>query len=91
MVWKGYFGWTLGMPKISPQTGFYGLKQGWEFNLPLDTTTNQPSPWWQNSESRSETNFPIGTYTTTQTSQPQYGFTYVETLNEGDEMDGEIC
>jgi hypothetical protein len=91
VVWKGYFGWTLGMPKISPQTGFYGLKQGWEFNLPLDTTTNQPSPWWQNSESRSETNFPIGTYTTTQTSQPQYGFTYVETLNEGDEMDGEIC
>ena len=91
-IWKGYFGWTMGMPKTSPQTGFYGLKQGWEFNLPLDTITNTPNSWWANSESRSETNFPIGVYNTGLFTNPNFpGFTYVETLNKGDEIYGEIC
>jgi hypothetical protein len=92
VIWKGYFGWTMGIPKIPPQTGFYGLKQGWEFNLPLEPSTDTPSPWWSNNEPRSETNFPLGTYNTGLFNSSTFrGFTYVESLKVGDVLDGEIC
>ena len=91
VFWKGYFGWTFGMRNLN-QNNFYGLKQGWEFNLPPQPNSNTPSTWWQNSETNSDTNFPIGVYNTNLFNSPTFaGFTYIESLKEGDEVDGEIC
>jgi hypothetical protein len=52
VIWRGYFGWTLG-----------AKKQGWDFNLPL--VLNQPSDWWDNTNINSNTSLPIDNYTTT--------------------------
>jgi hypothetical protein len=88
VVWKGYMGWTFGLSKPG---GFYGLKQGWEFNIPPTTLTgNTPSSWWDNVNTNSDTNLPLGTYTTPSgiSGRP---FTYVEPLSSGDTIDGDYC
>jgi hypothetical protein len=91
VVWKGYFGWTFGMRNFNTND-FYGLKQGWEFNLPLQPNSSNPSTWWQNTETKSDTQFPIGVYNTGLFNSPTFpGFTYIESLKEGDIVDGEIC
>jgi hypothetical protein len=43
-AWRGYFGLTFGLETSGK--GYLGLKEGWEFNLPLmnDKTPNQ---WWK--------------------------------------------
>jgi hypothetical protein len=89
VVWKGYFGWML---RDLPGGG---LKEGWEFNLPLKND-NTPSDWWVRTNSNSDTNIPINTYTT------PYGgglgpgstdlvFCYLESLGVDDELNGDIC
>ena len=52
IIWKGYFGWTK------------SLKQGWDFNLPLDPTTQQPTTWWQDGNSGSDTGLSTSVYNT---------------------------
>jgi hypothetical protein len=89
-LWKGYFGLTLGNS---------GLKQGYEFNLPLDSATKKPSTWWLSTNSLSnfvnENNqpYPLGTYQTPlgvlENGQP-INFKYVLSLKEGDVVDGGI-
>jgi len=81
VMYKGYFGWMFGnLTK--------GLQKGWEFNLPL--VNNSPNPWW--ADNLSYTNFPILSYTTSpNTIQPPNGFTYVQSLKEGDILDGDFC
>ena len=74
VIWRGYFGWTLG-----------AKKQGWDFNLPL--VLNQPSNWWDSSNTNSETNLPIDSYNTTWSSP----FLYTRSLTTGDTLDGDYC
>jgi hypothetical protein len=83
-LWKGYFGLTLGNS---------GLKQGYEFNLPL-SPLKFPSSWWLSTNSLSnfvnENNqpYPLGTFMpATPTS---YVFKYLQSLKEGDVVDGGI-
>jgi hypothetical protein len=89
-LWKGYFGLTLGNS---------GLKQGYEFNLPLNPTTKTPSSWWSSTNSLSnfvnENNqpYPLGTYQTPLGVLPNgqpINFKYVLSLKEGDVVDGGI-
>jgi len=92
-IWKGYFGLTLGRPK-GAGLGYYGLKQGYEFNLPLDPSNNQPNFWWRDNNSNSDTNFPLGTYQTplgVALNGQNINFTYVLPLKEGDTLDGDYC
>lgn len=84
-LWKGYFGLTLGNS---------GLKQGYEFNLPLNRLTKKPSDWWSSTNTLSnfvnENNqpYPLGTFIpATPTS---YVFKYLQSLKEGDVVDGGI-
>jgi len=89
IVWKGFMGWTLGLKK--PGGGFYGLKQGWDFNVPpLTANTSSPNSWWNNSNQKSDTNFTIVSYTTP-TGNPTNPFTYVKQLSKGDTLDGDYC
>lgn len=90
-IWKGYFGLTFGLKRN--QINYSGLKQGYEFNLPL--VNGSPSSWWVNNGS-GETNFPMGVYNTSEgnTGGPNNGpipFTYVESLKEGDIIEGDLC
>jgi hypothetical protein len=87
IVWKGYMGWTFGI--TNPIGGFYGLKQGWEFNIqPQNQVTFSPNTWWTNPNTNSDTNIPLTSYTTPTTPYP---FTYVTPLGEGDILDGDYC
>jgi hypothetical protein len=88
-LWKGYFGLTLGNS---------GLKQGYEFNLPL-SPLKFPSSWWQSNNSLSnfvdENNqpYPLGSYQTplgVQLNGQLINFKYVMSLKEGDVVDGGI-
>lgn len=85
VIWKGYFGWTFGIPNGN-SGNYYGLKQGYECNLQL--INNLPNQWWVNSNPDNRTNFPIGAYITPLGSKP---FTYIKSLNKGDIIDGEYC
>jgi hypothetical protein len=88
VIFKGYFGWFFGKPK--PGGGYYGLKHGYEFNLPLDLVTpNTPNTWWEYTNSDSDLNIPLSVYNTTLGGP--INFTYVDTLLSGDTIDGEIC
>ena len=88
VIWKGYMGWTFGLSKPG---GYYGLKQGWEFNIPPTTLTgNTPSSWWDNVNTNSDTNLPLGTYTTPLGTAGR-PFTYIEPLSSGDTIDGDYC
>lgn len=89
IIWRGYFGWTFGTPKLNG--GYYGLKQGFEFNLkPRNKVTKSPNDWWNNKNVLSDTNLPLGTYTNPQGIAGR-DFTYVKFLNEGDIIDGDLC
>ena len=89
IVWKGLMGWTFGLTK--PGGGYYGLKQGWGFNIPpLSANTISPNNWWNNSNQNSNTNFTILTYTTPN-SIPNHPFTYIKPLEKGDVLDGDYC
>jgi hypothetical protein len=84
-LWKGYFGLTLGNS---------GLKQGYEFNLPLDSATKKPSTWWSSTNSLSnfvnENNQPYPLGTLIPATPTSYVFKYLESLKEGDVVDGGI-
>jgi hypothetical protein len=89
-IWKGYFGLTLGNS---------GLKQGYEFNLPLSPILKNSSTWWSSTNSLSnfvdENNqpYPLGTYQTPLGVLPNgqpINFKYVLSLKEGDVVDGGI-
>ena len=75
-IWKGYFGWTLG-----PNTN---LKEGYEFNLPLENS--QPSVWWDQTNTQSDTGFLTNNYTSNGNV-----FYYVDNLNIGDNINGDFC
>jgi hypothetical protein len=75
---------------------YLGLKQGYEFNLPVDPANNQPSSWWENLNSLSDTTFPVGFYNTPLGAGlgPNSGpipFTYIESLKQNDILDGDLC
>jgi hypothetical protein len=90
-IWKGYFGLTLGSKNNVGQ--YVGLKQGYEFNLPL-SPLGYPSNWWLSTNSLSnfvnENNqpYPLGTFTPN--IPTPIVFKYMESLKEGDVVDGGI-
>lgn len=89
IIWKGYLGWTFGLTKSGG--GFYGLKQGWEFNThPLNINPTAPNTWWRNSNPDADTNFTMGSYTTPY-GIPGKPFTYVKPPSKGDVFDGDYC
>jgi hypothetical protein len=76
VIWKGYFGWTMG-------PGFE-LKEGFNFNLPL--VNGKPSVWWDKTNTDSSSGFSNGSY-----NKSGYNFTYVKSLKKGDIIDGDYC
>ena len=99
-VWKGYFGLTFGLQNLNGD--YVGLKEGFDFNLPLDKF-NKPNEWWKLSNSNStfvgDNNqpYPLGTLSVNNTlpftmiGGPNNGpliFKYMESLKEGDVLDG---
>ena len=89
VVWKGYMGWTFGLPK--PGGGYYGLKQGWEFNIqPLGTNPDAPNDWWKNSNPNSNTGLQINSYTTP-LGVPGKPFTYLKPPSKNNIIDGDYC
>ena len=94
VLYKGYFGWMFGQTSFSNPNTYIGMKQGYEFNLPLNDSVlpGIPSPWWALGNNLSNTNFPISTYTKTQpTPAGSYVFTYLDTFMSGDTLDGGFC
>ena len=66
-----------------PITGS-GLKQGWFINL-----TNTANYWWDDFNSKSDSNIPFSSYTLTNGSTET--FYYNDVLNEGDVVYGDFC
>lgn len=96
VIWKGYFGLMFGTKKPNG-VDYNGLKQGFEFNLPLTPTTPPlPQSWWDTTNVNSDTNFTVGVYNTTpgNTGGPDGGsipFTYITSLKKDDILDGDLC
>lgn len=88
IMWKGYFGWTMGVPN-SVTGNYYPMKQGWEFNLPQNQT-NQPNFWWDNNYTKSNTNFTFSDYQRTINGN-DYNFVYLDSLKKDDVIDGDLC
>jgi hypothetical protein len=97
-IWKGYFGLTLG--SIGSQGQYVGLKQGYEFNLPL-SPLGFPSDWWLSTNTTSNfvdgnnLPYPLGTLIPATTilipgTNIPYVFNYMQSLKEGDIVDGGI-
>ena len=86
-IWKGFFGWTLDSG-VTP-------KEGWGFNLPLDN--NEPNIWWQYGNPLSDApGLTTSSYTTIPGStnnflQNPLTFRYINPLQEGDVIDGDLC
>jgi hypothetical protein len=66
------------------------MKQGWGFNIPSVNTNNTPNNWWDNNFSLSNTTFSFSDYQR-MVNGNQYNFTYLDTLQKGDELDGDLC
>jgi len=88
-IWKGYFGLMFGLQNLMGD--YVGLKEGYDFNLPLDDF-NKPIQWWSvdNSDSNfvGENNTPYPVLTMTPATPTTYMFKYMESLKEGDVLDG---
>jgi hypothetical protein len=78
-IWKGYFGLTN------------GLREGYEFNLPLNNI-NKPIDWWSDTNTLStfvgDNNVPYPLLTLTPATPTTYIFKYMDSLKEGDVLDG---
>jgi len=90
VIYKGYFGLMFGT--LTNNGTNVGLKQGYDFNLPLDESVipSRPSPWWNVNNTNSDTNFPLGFYNRL-INGFQKKFFYVKTLNKGYIIDGDYC
>lgn len=89
VLWKGYFGYMFGQ-QTETTTHPIGMKQGYDFNLPLDESVSYsyPSPWWNLNNTLSNTNFSLGSYT-----NPPFNvsFTYNNSFKINDTLDGDFC
>jgi hypothetical protein len=82
VIWRGYFGWMN------------EVKQGYDFNLPLDPITKSPTTWW--SSPNSDTNLTTDSYINLASygispANVPYNFIYTNTLSSGDTIDGDLC
>jgi hypothetical protein len=88
-IWKGYFGLTFGV--ANSQLQFNGLKQGFDFNLPLQNN-GQPSEWWKVNNFLSNftdgNNQPYPLEVLTPATPTSFVFRYMKSLKEGDILDG---
>ena len=89
-IWKGYFGLMFGLRNSETQK-YVGLKEGFDFNLPLDNF-NQPTQWWkvnnQFSDFVGDSNQPYSLNILTPATSTSYVFRYMESLKENDVLDG---
>lgn len=89
-IWKGYFGLMFGLRNSETQR-YVGLKEGFDFNLPLDNF-NQPTEWWkvnnQFSDFVGDSNQPYSLNIMTPAISTSYVFRYMESLKENDVLDG---
>lgn len=90
VIYKGYFGLMFG--QLTDSGSNVGIKQGYDFNLPLDESVSPavPSPWWNINNIDSDTNYPLGSYFRLIQGVQRQLF-YVETLKKGDVIDGDYC
>ena len=80
IIWKGYFGWTMG---AGP------LKKGYSFNIqPTTSVNNVPSSWWNVDNISSNSTLSILTYTKPGVTKP---FSYVKPLTTDDIVEGDYC
>lgn len=82
VIWRGYFGWMN------------EVKQGYDFNLPLDPITQIPTTWW--TSPNSDSNLSTDSYVNlapygTNPAGISYIFTYTNALSSGDTIDGDLC
>ena len=92
-IWKGYFGLTFGTQKTNGQ-GYNGLRQGYEFNLPL--VNGNVNSWWSINNINSDTQFPVDVYNTPLGATGGPGntpipFTYIRSLEKDYVLDGDLC
>ena len=89
-IWKGYFGLTFG--NVDNVGNPVGLKEGFDFNLPPDSQFNIPQSWWKASNSDSNfvgnNNQPYSLNVLTPATPTSFVFRYMESLKEGDVLDG---
>lgn len=82
VIWRGYFGWMN------------EVKQGYDFNLPLDPITQSPTTWWSSTNSNSnittDSYINLTTYGVSPAGIP-YNFIYTKPLISGDTIDGDLC
>jgi hypothetical protein len=97
-IWKGYFGLTFGLKNLVGSD--IGLKEGYDFNLPLDNF-NVPIKWWEVNNTLSnfvgDNNIPYPVLSLPLLNNLSNGlgpnngpidFKYMESLKEGDVLDG---
>ena len=79
IIHKGYSGYFYDPSRT------IGIKQGWGFNI-----TPSANTWWEQSNTQSDSNIPLLTYTKTQ-GQNVFTFAYSSNLKKGDIIDGDFC
>jgi hypothetical protein len=77
-IWHGYFGW------------FNPLREGWEFNLPLDPLSNNPTIWWGSSDSLTNLSYDSYTKGLNPAGVP-YEFFHTIPPISGDVINGDFC
>lgn len=92
---RGYFGYFNPKLQTNPGVNFSkSLKQGWEFNMNLNSDTIIISDWWKRTNFDSYVNLEIDTYSktyTTNSEETTLNFYYNKSYNVGDLIEGDLC
>jgi len=88
IIHKGYFGWFYNDNSLLASAKIV-LKQGYEFNLPLNPdplNSNCSDPWWSNINLNNRAGIPLLNYT-----NGSKTFYYNQSLKTGDTIQGDFC
>ena len=92
---RGYFGYFNPKLQTNPGVNFSkSLKQGWEFNMNLNSDTTIISDYWKRTNFDSYVNLEIDTYSktyTTNSEETTLNFYYNKSYNVGDLIEGDLC
>jgi hypothetical protein len=81
IIHKGYFGWFY----TSNSNFNYKVRQGYDFNLP-EQSTSTPNNYWSNVTVNGSNDLTINGYISN-----GYTFNYVKSLDNGNTLDGDFC